>query len=135
MKSYLTEIFLIAIPLWDNNYDYYCEPHASMGMLGVVRVNRSGSDLYTRLTGWQVVPQTISEEEIFCDLDVNGAETEVSIVCDHNIASITGLLLHLGVVEAEGASFCMLSNYLRCCDNLPSYRFAARCIVCQGRIY
>jgi plastocyanin len=102
--------FVNAFPKTSNRYDYYCFPHAAMGMTGSVTVVRADRDFFATLNSWEVVSDSQSTASGSCLGQLSGDETQLTVRCTHNLGGATALNLHLGYFGTEGASFCNLNS-------------------------
>ncbi len=73
--------FLNSNPSPDGDYHFYCQPHFTMGMRGVVAVSRPAENFRTSLDGGQVVPPNGTTAGGNCSVVLNGNETQVDISC------------------------------------------------------
>lgn len=97
---------LNAYPVALNRYDYYCDPHAAMGMTGSVRVVRGQKNFAAALAGWQVVPETSSTRTGTCTATLSANEASFTIACTHNVPNGTRMTLRRGFYGSEGDVIC-----------------------------
>ena len=96
-------------PRSGNVYDYFCAPHAAMGMAGTVTVNRTETNFQANLTGWQEVPIVSTESTGACTGTLNDTHTSFDISCTHDVSNLIVSHIHLGSVGNYGSAICSLS--------------------------
>lgn len=95
-------------PISNDLYNYYCEPHAFMGMTGSVKVRRVATSFVAAPRGFQAVPATGSTASGSCTLTLNAQETQLSVNCSHNAAGVQAVQLRRGSVGSTGSVVCSL---------------------------
>ncbi|MCB0359724.1 MAG: CHRD domain-containing protein, partial [Bdellovibrionales bacterium] len=106
-----------------NVYNYYCEPHAFMGMKGSITVRRQEKHFKAELRGWQEVPANESNETGSCSFTLDGDETELSVSCSHSISNPLASHIHQNVIGLSGPGVCGLqptSPISQTCNALSS---------------
>lgn len=93
-------------PVSGDSYDYFCAPHALMGMVGNIHVVRQPQNFTASLVGWQAVPPTTSINTGSCSLTLDATESQLSVSCGSTASNVTGVSLVSATLGAEGDSIC-----------------------------
>jgi plastocyanin len=104
--------FLLKNPESDFVYEYYCTPHARMGMTGAIKVNRTIDYFGATLTSWQIntkAPKKYLEpsQSIFI---LSEDEKNLQISGEHFLDDVSEISIYRGTYNTDGEKICTLSS-------------------------
>lgn len=101
-------------PTTNSTYQYFCEPHVSMGMIGSIKVERRPKTFLANPTAWQVVPPTASTLTLQCSTLLSADESTLSISCPSQL--FDRVELRRGVVGTNGEVVCAVKGSVGHCS-------------------